>query len=134
MRLVCILIQPDTEHKEGNVLSWIWWGVERRRMKLIFQELLLRLANKINKITQVTIRYPTNTLKHCANKIWEKSTLCYITFWWDKDDMTMIPLFSVLFCFPLPINFVSHDLLYHCKIVYSVRIPLSIYNQQYTQS
>ena len=32
---------------------------DEERPELIFQELLLRLANKINKITQVTIRYPT---------------------------------------------------------------------------
>ena len=36
---------------------------DEEEMKLIFQELLQRLANKINKITQVTIRYPTNTLE-----------------------------------------------------------------------
>ena len=32
--------------------------------KLIFQELLLRLANKINKITQVTIQVKTNTTQY----------------------------------------------------------------------
>ena len=79
---------------------------DEEKLELIFQELLLRLTNKI---TQVTIRHQHTTIlsKH----------LFYIKAGDVRTDSDSSSGCSI--------NFLSNYCLRQCKIVYSVRIPLS---------
>lgn len=128
-----------------------------RRFELIFQELLLSLANKINKITQVTIRspdippLPTPSVMsrnapqiHSINYWWMKFK--ELIHFWEFINQAHASNVSITLCRIAQNHFVTitnaivlfssivnkfpcvccHDCLHQCKIVYSVRIPLSI--------
>ena len=135
-----------------------------RRFELIFQELLLSLANKINKITQVTIRsrdIPPHQAPAPAPSVMSNNSpqIHSINYWWMnfKELIPFEPLFSIrhmyhhfiiisitlsrialnpfvvtnaIVLFSSIVNkfprVCCHDCLHQCKIVYSVRIPLSI--------
>ena len=135
-----------------------------RRFELIFQELLLSLANKINKITQVTIRsrdipphqalapalqscqtiphkYTQSIIDEWTLKNWYllslyfQSGTCIIISSCKSITLSRIALnpFVVTNAIVLFSSIVNkfprvccHDCLHQCKIVYSVRIPLSI--------